>query len=212
MGSCQETLFEEAALCPKCIVQCAMHTCDCLRKHMGGRGAMVAYSLLVRGERLWDAVVPPPPPPAQPPLCGFCGGAVEGTWASRPAIIHAPSTSRDWLTCSHLLCLLCRCQGVATYQITYRKCACSLSGLANNSTSPKHSPTRPPAPSLQDLRSDEASFTHVPLFPQRGLFQLWLSQRKTPKNMASFQTPGSAFSVRWCRSERNIRPLPSGEW
>ena len=36
--------------------------------------AMVAYSLLVRGERLWDAVVPPPPPPAQPPLCGFCGG------------------------------------------------------------------------------------------------------------------------------------------
>lgn len=142
----------------------------------------------------------------------FLRGAVEGTWASRPAIIHAPSTSRDWLTCSHLLCLLCRCQGVATYQITYRKCACSLSGLANNSTSPKHSPTRPPAPSLQDLRSDEASFTHVPLFPQRGLFQLWLSQRKTPKNMASFQTPGSAFSVRWCRSERNIRPLPSGEW
>jgi hypothetical protein len=139
----------------------------------------------------------------------FLRGAVEGTWASRPAIIHAPSTSRDWLTCSHLLCLLCRCQGVATYQITYRKCACSLSGLANNSTSPKHSPT---APSLQDLRSDEASFTHVPLFPQRGLFQLWLSQRKTPKNMASFQTPGSAFSVRWCRSERNIRPLPSGEW
>jgi hypothetical protein len=142
----------------------------------------------------------------------FLRGAVEGTWASRPAIIHAPSTSRDWLTCSHLLCLLCRCQGVATYQITYRKCACSLSGLANNSTSPKHSPTRPPATSLQDLRSDEASFTHVPLFPQRGLFQLWLSQRKTPKNMASFQTPGSAFSVRWCRSERNIRPLPSGEW
>ena len=38
------------------------------------------------------------------------------------------------------------------------------------------------------------------------------SQRKTPKNMASFQTPGSAFSVRWCRSERKSTPLPSGEW
>ena len=99
----------------------------------------------------------------------FLRGAVEGTWASRPAIIHAPSTSRDWLTCSHLLCLLCRCQGVATYQITYRKCACSLSGLANNSTSPKHSPTPPPLfrtcaqtrpPSLMSLSSPkEASFS-----------------------------------------------------
>ena len=45
----------------------------------------------------------------------------------------------------------------------------------------------------------------IPRLPSR-------SQRKTPKNMASFQTPGSAFSVRWCRSERKITPLPSGEW
>jgi len=35
-------------------------------------------------------------------------------------------------------------------------------------------------------------------------------QRKTPKNSAIFQMPSSAFSVRWCRSERNMTPLPPG--
>ena len=54
------------------------------------------------------------------------------------------------------------------------------------------------ADAVNDLDSGESSL-------------LSRSQRKTPKNMASFQTPGSAFSVRWCRSERKITPLPSGE-
>ena len=49
---------------------------------------------------------------------------------------------------------------------------------------------------------------HGPSSPQL----LSLSQRKTPKNIANFQIPGSAFSVRWCRSERKSTPLPSGEW